>query len=50
MMCGNCVAWFVQILFHASVETMVQFLDRLGYQCPTYTNPADFLFREVRDS
>ena len=31
-------------MYHGAVEEMVPFMARCGYICPTYTNPADFLF------
>lgn len=36
-----------QVLYHGTVAEMVPYFSRLGYTCPTYTNPADFLFRQV---
>ena len=37
----------LQIVFHAPVVAMVPYFGRHGYPCPTYTNPAYYLFREV---
>ena len=46
----HAIAAPLQILFHAPVDAMVPYFDRNGYTCPTYTNPADYLFREVSGS
>ena len=34
-------------IYHGEIEHMVPFFSRIGYDCPTYTNPADYLFKDI---
>ncbi|PNW85044.1 hypothetical protein CHLRE_03g169300v5 [Chlamydomonas reinhardtii] len=36
-----------QIIYLGQVQDMVGYFGALGYHCPNYTNPADYLFMEV---
>ncbi|PNH12086.1 ABC transporter G family member 1, partial [Tetrabaena socialis] len=36
-----------QVIYQGDVTQMVDWFASVGYQCPNYTNPADFLFMEV---
>ncbi|KXZ56662.1 hypothetical protein GPECTOR_1g597 [Gonium pectorale] len=38
------------VIYLGEVEGMVDWFGGLGYRCPTYTNPADYLFMEVLNS
>ena len=35
------------VLYHGEASELVAYLGRLGYECPNYTNPGDFLFMDV---
>ncbi|KAG2499376.1 hypothetical protein HYH03_002951 [Edaphochlamys debaryana] len=36
-----------QVVYLGPAEGMVEWFASLGYRCPTYTNPADYLFMEI---
>lgn len=39
-----------QIIYLGEAEAMVEYFAGLGYRCPTYTNPADYLFMDILNS
>ncbi|KAL7751228.1 hypothetical protein RI367_003434 [Sorochytrium milnesiophthora] len=36
-----------EIMYHGPAEQSVSYFARLGYQCPQYSNPADFFFMDI---
>ena len=36
-----------RVVYYGTVENSVAYFARLGYQCPQYTNPADFFFMDI---
>ncbi len=43
----RCSASPLQVIYHGPAEAAVQYFVGLGYRCPRYTNPADYLFMDV---
>jgi ATP-binding cassette subfamily G (WHITE) protein 1 len=36
-----------QVAYFGPTKDLISYFGRLGYQCPQYTNPADFLFMDI---
>jgi len=36
-----------KIVYEGPVDNIVQYFDSLGYKCPQYTNPSDFIFMNI---
>eukprot|EP00456_Euglypha_rotunda_P052470 TRINITY_DN4227_c1_g1_i13.p1 TRINITY_DN4227_c1_g1~~TRINITY_DN4227_c1_g1_i13.p1 ORF type:complete len:468 (-),score=58.01 TRINITY_DN4227_c1_g1_i13:552-1955(-) len=36
-----------KVIYHGPAKKMVPYFGTLGYQCPRYTNPADYLFMSI---
>ena len=36
-----------KIIYQGEVDNIVKYFDNLGYKCPQYTNPSDFLFMNI---
>ena len=36
-----------RVLYFGPVDGVVEYFSRLGYQCPTYSNPADYAFMSI---
>ena len=36
-----------KIVYHGEVTNLVPYFDNIGYKCPEYTNPSDFIFMNI---
>jgi ABC-type multidrug transport system ATPase subunit len=36
-----------QVMYQGSIQSVVSYFARFGYQCPQYTNPSDYIFMNI---
>eukprot|EP00164_Ancoracysta_twista_P000118 GFYU01000172.1.p1 GENE.GFYU01000172.1~~GFYU01000172.1.p1 ORF type:complete len:677 (+),score=259.76 GFYU01000172.1:101-2131(+) len=36
-----------EVLYHGAIHDVVDYFAKLGFECPTYTNPADYIFMSI---